>query len=112
ARLRHREVLAPLLDDAFRRRTTDEWLRRLRGHVPVAPVYTVEETLADAQVIARDMIVDVAHPEFGTLRELGCPIKLAGVIPRYTSGAALGADTAELLAEIGLGAGGVGARRA
>jgi crotonobetainyl-CoA:carnitine CoA-transferase CaiB-like acyl-CoA transferase len=103
-RLAHRGALIPLLEDAFRRRGTAEWLGRLRGHVPVAPVYTVEEALADEQTIARDMIVDVEHPVFGTLRELGCPIKLAGIAPRYAPGAALGADTAALLAEVGIGA--------
>jgi crotonobetainyl-CoA:carnitine CoA-transferase CaiB-like acyl-CoA transferase len=111
-RLAHRDALIPLLDDVFRRRTTGEWLTRLRGRVPVAPVYTVEEALGDAQVIARDMLVDVAHPAFGTLRELGCPIKLAGVTPRYGPGAALGADTAELLAEVGVGADDLAALRA
>ncbi len=102
-RLAHRRELVALLDDVFRRRATDEWLRRLRGQVPIAPVYSVEEALADEQVAARDMIVEVDHPVFGTLRELGCPIKLDGAPPRYQPGAALGADTASLLGEIDVG---------
>ena len=101
-RLAHRETLIPVLDDAFRRRTTAEWLGRLRGRVPVAPVYTVDEALADEQAVARDMIVEVAHPVFGTLREVGCPIKLDGIPPRYGPAAALGADTAAILAEVGV----------
>jgi crotonobetainyl-CoA:carnitine CoA-transferase CaiB-like acyl-CoA transferase len=68
----------------------------------VAPVYTVEEALADEQAIAREMIVEVEHPVFGTLREVGCPIKLNGLTPHYAPGAALGADTAALLAEVGV----------
>jgi crotonobetainyl-CoA:carnitine CoA-transferase CaiB-like acyl-CoA transferase len=103
-RLRHRDVLVPLLDAEFLRRTTAEWLDRLRGFVPVAPVYGVGEALADAQVEARQMIVSVEHPRLGTLRELGCPIKMEGVVPRYEPGAALGADTAGLLEEIGVDA--------
>ena len=67
-----------------------------------APVYTVEEALADEQALARDMVVEVAHPVFGTLREVGCPIKLDGVTPRYIPGATLGADTAALLAVVGV----------
>ncbi|HEV7730993.1 MAG TPA: CoA transferase [Candidatus Binatia bacterium] len=102
-RLAHRAALAPLLEDAFRRRTTAEWLERLRGHVPVAPVYTVAEALADEQALTREMVVEVPHPVFGVLREVGCPIKLDGVTPRYVAGAPLGADTADLLAEVGVG---------
>ena len=49
-RLAHRDELVAVLADAFARRTTAEWLERLRGHVPVAPVYTVAEALADEQV--------------------------------------------------------------
>jgi crotonobetainyl-CoA:carnitine CoA-transferase CaiB-like acyl-CoA transferase len=104
ARLAHREALAGALRTAFRDRTTAEWVARLRGHVPVAPVYSVEEALADEQVLAREMIVEVAHPVFGRLREVGCPIKMDGVTPRYAPAAPLGADTAALLAEVGVGA--------
>ena len=112
ARLANRGTLVPVLEDAFRRRTTAEWLARLRGRVPVAPVYTVDEALADEQVAAREMIVDVQHPVFGTLRELGSPIKIAGVAPRYVPGAALGADTAALLAEVGVDPGELAVLRA
>ena len=101
-RLANRDALVPILKAEFRRRTTAEWLARLRGHVPVAPVYTVEEALADEQVRAREMVIEVAHPIFGALGEVGCPIKMADVTPRYVAAAGLGADTATLLAEIGV----------
>jgi crotonobetainyl-CoA:carnitine CoA-transferase CaiB-like acyl-CoA transferase len=101
-RLEHRDALLPALRTEFARRTSAEWLERLRGHVPIAPVYSVEEALADEQVLAREMVVEVAHPLFGTLREVGCPIKFADTTPRYRPAAALGADTAALLAELGL----------
>jgi len=103
-RLAQRDALRPVLRAAFLRRTTAEWLERLRGHVPVAPVYSVEEALADEQVAAREMVIDVEHAIFGRLREVGCPIKMDGVVPRYAPAAALGADTAAVLAEIGVGA--------
>jgi crotonobetainyl-CoA:carnitine CoA-transferase CaiB-like acyl-CoA transferase len=101
-RLAHRAELAAILKPLFRARRTDDWLARLRGHVPVAPVYDVEQALADEQVLARDMVIAVEHPVFGTLREVGSPIKVAGVAPRYAAAAALGADTEALLAEIGV----------
>jgi crotonobetainyl-CoA:carnitine CoA-transferase CaiB-like acyl-CoA transferase len=62
-------------------------------------VQTVSQALADPQTAARDMVITVDHPEFGPLREVGCPIKIDDVQPRYRPGAALGADTAAILRE-------------
>jgi crotonobetainyl-CoA:carnitine CoA-transferase CaiB-like acyl-CoA transferase len=103
-RLAHRDALIPLLADGFARRTTADWLGRLRGQVPVAPVYDVEQALADEQTLAREMVIELAHPIFGRLRQTGCPIKMQGVAPRYSPAAALGADTEALLGEVGVGA--------
>jgi len=99
-RLAHRDELVPLLKDVLRTRTTDEWLSLLRGHVPCAPVYMVEQALEDEQVLAREMVITVAHPQFGLLRQVGCPIKIDGARPRYAPAAPLGADTDELLHEL------------
>jgi crotonobetainyl-CoA:carnitine CoA-transferase CaiB-like acyl-CoA transferase len=96
-RLRNRTELASLLQAEFSRRTTDEWLGVLRGHVPVAPVYSVEEALRDEQVLAREMVVEVVHPVFGRVRETGSPIKVEGVTPVYRQASALGADTDAIL---------------
>jgi crotonobetainyl-CoA:carnitine CoA-transferase CaiB-like acyl-CoA transferase len=101
-RLANRDALAGVLVEAFRRRSTGEWLERLRGQVPVAPVYSVEDALADEHTTARQMIVEIEHPVFGALRQIGCPIKLPGTTPRYAPGAPLGADTAAVLGEIGV----------
>ncbi|MBP1687423.1 MAG: CoA transferase [Deltaproteobacteria bacterium] len=99
-RLAHRDELIPLLKDVLRTRTTEEWLGLLRGYVPCAPVYNVEEALEDEQVLAREMVITVDHPQFGPLRQVGCPIKMDGVRPRYTPASRLGADTDELLHEL------------
>ena len=111
-RLAHREEIVAVLRAEFARRTTAEWIERLRGHVPVAPVYTVAEALEDPQVQAREMVVEVMHPVFGRLRETGCPIKIDGVKPRYEAASGLGADTEAVLGEIGMGAEEVGRLRA
>ncbi len=100
-RYRSRDRLVALLAEEFGRRTTDEWLARLRGAVPVAPVYTVEEALADEHALARDLIVAFDHPEFGRLRQVGSPIHFADARPRYGRAARLGEHTESLLAELG-----------
>lgn len=43
----NREELEAILDAAFARATTAEWLERLQARVPVAPVRTPREALAD-----------------------------------------------------------------
>ncbi len=99
-RLVHRHELIALLKEVLRTRTTDEWLAILRGHVPCAPVYDVEQALRDEQVLARDMVIAVDHPRFGSLREVGCPIKFDDVRPCYGPASRLGADTEPLLHEL------------
>jgi crotonobetainyl-CoA:carnitine CoA-transferase CaiB-like acyl-CoA transferase len=80
--------------------------------VPVAPVYDVAEALADEQALAREMVVALEHPVLGTIRQVGCPIKIDDVAPRYAPGAPLGADTDALLDEIGVDAAARAALRA
>jgi crotonobetainyl-CoA:carnitine CoA-transferase CaiB-like acyl-CoA transferase len=104
-RLQHRDALLAELEPIFRTRTTAEWIALLRGQVPCAPVNTVGEALADEQVSHRNMVVSVEHPRYGRLREVGCPIKIDDLEPRYAPAAALGADTDAILTEwLGLGA--------
>jgi crotonobetainyl-CoA:carnitine CoA-transferase CaiB-like acyl-CoA transferase len=99
-RYQHREELITLLRERFRTRSTAEWLARLRGKVPVAPVNTVEEALADEQVLAREMVIEVEHPTMGPLRQAGAPIKFGGVREPRRPAPQLGADTDAILTEV------------
>jgi crotonobetainyl-CoA:carnitine CoA-transferase CaiB-like acyl-CoA transferase len=99
-RFANREALLPLLRERFATRTTEEWLERLRGRVPCAPVNDVRQALADPQVLARGMIVEVAHPEFGTLREVRSPVRTEGEIREPRRAPRLGEHTDEILREI------------
>jgi crotonobetainyl-CoA:carnitine CoA-transferase CaiB-like acyl-CoA transferase len=99
-RFAHKEALLPRLAARFRERTTAEWMGRLRGRVPCAPVNTVAQALEDEQVRAREMIIEVAHPELGTLREVASPVKTPGAITRPAPAPKLGEHTGELLREL------------
>jgi crotonobetainyl-CoA:carnitine CoA-transferase CaiB-like acyl-CoA transferase len=100
ARLAHRAELLPLLEARFRTRPTTEWLERLRGRVPCAPVNDVRQALADPQVLARDMIVEVEHPDFGTLRQVRSPVRTEGEVRRPARAPRLGEHTGQVLREI------------
>ena len=47
------------------------------GGVPAAPVNNVAEMIADPQVQAREMFVEVDHPIYGPLKTTGTPLKLS-----------------------------------
>jgi crotonobetainyl-CoA:carnitine CoA-transferase CaiB-like acyl-CoA transferase len=90
----------------IRTRTRDEWFEYLvKADVCVGKVYEPEEVVADPQVNARDMVVDLEHPKLGKVRQFGVPIKLSA-----TPGAARrpapasGENTDAVLAELGLSA--------
>ncbi|MGC5075363.1 CoA transferase, partial [Escherichia coli] len=45
SRRRNREVLTPLLDEALSSNTTEHWLGKLNGRLPVAPVHDLPAAL-------------------------------------------------------------------
>ena len=45
--------------------------------VPAAPVNNVAEMIADPQVQAREMFVDLDHPVYGRLKTTGSPLKMS-----------------------------------
>jgi len=96
----NKDALLPLLQARFAARTTDEWLDRLRGRVPCAPVNDVRQALADPQVLARDMIVEVEHPDFGTLKEVRSPVRTEGEIRHPARAPRLGEHTDQILREV------------
>ena len=99
-RFTNRDTLVSLLHARFTSRTTADWLDRLRGRVPCAPVNDVRQALADPQVLARDMIVEVEHPEFGTLREVRSPVRTEGEIRRPQRAPRLGEHTDPILRDV------------
>jgi crotonobetainyl-CoA:carnitine CoA-transferase CaiB-like acyl-CoA transferase len=99
-RFTNRDALQRLLGERFATRTTAEWLDRLRGRVPCAPVNDVRQALADEQVLARDMIVEVEHPDFGPLREVRSPVRTDGEIRNPTRAPRLGEHTDQILRDV------------
>ena len=99
-RFANKDTLLPLLQARFATRTTEDWLDRLRGRVPSAPVNDVRQALADPQVLARDMIVEVEHPDFGPLKEVRSPVRTDGEIRHPARAPRLGEHTDQILREI------------
>jgi crotonobetainyl-CoA:carnitine CoA-transferase CaiB-like acyl-CoA transferase len=101
-RHKHRHELTEILDSVFRGATTAEWLARLSGVLPVAPVYDVAEALSSPFARESDMIQTVEHPAKPDLKLLASPIKVNGERAAIVPCPALGADNDALL---GVGSG-------
>jgi crotonobetainyl-CoA:carnitine CoA-transferase CaiB-like acyl-CoA transferase len=100
SRYQHRDALISDLKGRFLVRTTEEWLARMSGRVPCAPVNSVEEALREEQVLARDMLVEIEHPHFGTLRQVRTAVKVQDAAEHLKPAPALGADTEAVLRTI------------
>ena len=101
ARHQHRSDLVQLLSQRFGERTTAEWLDRLRGQVPCAPVRELSDALEVEGLQGRGMLASYEHPRLGTVSSVGLPLRVSGFTPSYRASPALGADAADLLAEVG-----------
>jgi crotonobetainyl-CoA:carnitine CoA-transferase CaiB-like acyl-CoA transferase len=103
-RVRAYATLRPRLAAVIATRTREAWIATFRAAgVPAGAVRTIDDALADPQVVARDMVATVAHPTIGALRVLGVPVKLSETPGRVrTAPPLLGEHTRAVLDEVGL----------
>jgi len=74
----HRAELIPLLQEILEKEKADYWLEQfLAEGIPSGPINFPDETLADSQLLARGMIVELEHPLAGLVRSIGNPVHLS-----------------------------------
>jgi len=103
ARVRHRDVLRPILAERFREADSTHWLSRLdEAGIPCGPVNSVLGAFEQPQAVARAMRVEVDHPSLGSVPQIGLPYKLSATPASIRSAPPLlGEHSAQILAELG-----------
>jgi formyl-CoA transferase/CoA:oxalate CoA-transferase len=78
ARMKHRPALFAALEEVFATQDVAHWVETLNAAgVPAGPVLGLAEVFADPQVLAREMLVKLPHPEREAFLTTGLPVKLS-----------------------------------
>jgi len=78
-RLAAKEFIEGKITALLKTQSCDHWLEKMAAiRIPSAPVNDLAHAFSDEQVLARNMVVDVAHPEGGSVKMPGNPVKLSG----------------------------------
>ena len=98
--------LNPIIEEGMRLKSTAQWLQELtEAQIPCGPVNNIADIVADEHTKARGMIIDVPHPESGTVKMVNNPIRFSRTQAEITGAAPLhGGDTEEVLGKF-LGSG-------
>jgi crotonobetainyl-CoA:carnitine CoA-transferase CaiB-like acyl-CoA transferase len=103
ARKQNLPALVELMNAVLCTRTRAEWLAAFdAAGVPAGPVHSIGEALTHPQTLAREMVVETAHPQAGPVKSIGCPIRFSATPAAVTRPAPLlGEHTREVLREHG-----------
>ena len=98
-RQKNKKEIENILQKELLNELSEYWLDALeKESVPCARVNNLEQAINDEQVQYRNMLVDVAHPEGGSVKVPGNPIKLSSYEnEEYSSPPLLGEHTKEVL---------------
>ena len=103
-RIVNRERLYEAMPAYMEAKTTAEWLEVLAAaKVPCSPVNNIEQVFENEQVQAREMRIEMDHPNAGSGKVplIGNPLKMSATPPQYRAAPpVLGQHTDEVLAEV------------
>lgn len=97
-----KDLICSKLNEVLSTNTSKHWLALLEAErIPCAPVNTLSQALSDEQVLHRNMVIDLAHPDGSKTKGPGNPIKMSRSNQESFSPAPdLGQDTDSVLTEL------------
>jgi len=103
-RVERRDQLVPVLIEAFKAKTRDQWLEEMNANkIPAGPINNLEDVFADEQIKHRGIVRDLDHPLSGKVPQVATPIKYSKTDLEYkTPPPLLGQHTDDVLSELGL----------
>ncbi|GJM40661.1 MAG: CoA transferase [Ardenticatenaceae bacterium] len=102
-RWQNKAIINQRLSEIFQTNTQAYWIEQLHAaRIPCAPVNNFPQALSEPQVLARNMVVEVAHPLGGSVKMPGNPVKLSETHEEtFTPPPLLGQHTDEVLQALG-----------
>jgi len=104
ARVQNREALTQILNEVMRQNPSAYWLEELeKNKISCGPINNIDQVFADAQVVARDMRIEMNHPATGgePVSLIGSPSKMSVTEVSYRHAPPmLGQHTEEVLEEL------------
>lgn len=97
----HRENLSALMDEAFGAQTTQHWMDKMAGQLPIAPVLGMAQALDNPYVQRIGMVQDLPHPSLPQQRVVANPVRVDGQRLPGQVCSPLGADTDAVLRAAG-----------
>ena len=96
-RLKNRENIDEAVQEVFITNTTEHWLKILQDHrVPCGPINTLSETFEDADLLKRNMIVEVLQDSGAFVKMPGNPVKISNHDEEFRRSPKLGEHTFEI----------------
>lgn len=101
-RWKDREFIEQKVNEIFSQNTVEHWRELLEAErIPCAPVNNISQAMQDEQLLHRNMIVDLKHPNGASTKGPGNPIKLSrNQNETFDPAPTLGQDTNEVLSSL------------
>ena len=96
----NRGALMDVIDGEMKKQSTEFWLKRLNGVLPIAPVLELPQALDSPFLQATEMIHTIGHPAKSDMRVLSNPIKINGERLSQKPCSPYGADTSAYVGEM------------